>query len=95
MIAESRKYKIELKTVKTKEKANIFKELRRTKCSDPKTYQRILNGEKKNPEIPITLNQFYEHFKQLASDDTSVNNNINLQNIETESVMTTQQRRKY
>ena len=38
MISESRKYKIELKRVKTKEKSNIVKELRKTKCSDPKTY---------------------------------------------------------
>ncbi len=52
MITASRKYKIELKRVKTKEKSNVVKELRKTKNSDPKTYWRILNGQKKNPEVP-------------------------------------------
>lgn len=83
MITLSRKYKIELKRVKTKEKSCMVKELRKTKCSDPKTYWRILNGKKKKPDIPITLNQFYEHFKQLATDNTSVNNNTEFENIET------------
>ena len=84
MIKLSRKYKIELKRVKTKERSIIVQELRKTKCSDPKTYWRILNGKKTKPEIPITLNKFYDHFKQLATDDTLVNNNNEYENTETD-----------
>lgn len=84
MITASRKYKVELKRVKTKERSNVVKELRKTKNDDPKTYWRILNGQKKNPEIPISLNQFYEHFKQLAIDNTLANNSSELENIESD-----------
>ena len=84
MIIESKKYKIELKRVKTKERSNIVEELRKIKCNDPKTYWKILNGQKKNPEIPISLNQFYEHFKQLATDNNLVNSNTDLENTETD-----------
>ena len=86
MVAESRKYKIELKRVKNKERTNIVKELKRTKCSDPKSYWKILNGQKNNTEIPISLNQFHEHFNQIATDDNNiiVNNNTDLQNTETD-----------
>ena len=86
MVAESRKYKIKLKPVKNKKRTNIVKELKRTKCSDPKSYWKILNVQKNNTEIPISLNQFHEHFNQIATDDNNiiVNNNTDLQNTETD-----------
>ncbi len=43
-----------------------------------------MNGQKKNPEIPISLNQFYEHFKQLAIDSTLAYNSTELENTETD-----------
>ncbi len=68
MIEESKRYKGEFKRVKLKEKKKLIKKLRKNKGRDPKEYRRILNGKKKNMNIPITLNNFYDHFKQLAND---------------------------
>ena len=44
-----------------------------------------MNGQKKTPEIPISLNQFSEHFQQLATDNTSVNNNTDFEKTQTDS----------
>ena len=56
---------------------NLIKELRKNRSSDPKTYWRILKGQKKNTKIPITLDKFYDHFKQLANDDNNTDTAIN------------------
>lgn len=69
MIEKSREYKANLKRVKNKERDSLTKELRKCKSDDPKAYWKILNGQKRNGQIPLTSNEFYEHFKKLADDE--------------------------
>ena len=80
MIEKSRKYKVNLKRVKNKERDNLIKELRKCKSDDPKVYWKILNSQKRNCQVPITLNEFYEHFKQLAGDESYDNSDVDIIN---------------
>ena len=80
MIEKSRKYKVNLKRVKNKERDNLIKELRKCKSDDPKAYWKILNSQKRNCQVPITLNQFYEYFKQLAGDESYDNSDVDIIN---------------
>ena len=69
MTEKSKIYKKEIKRIRNKEKNDTLKKLRELKTKDFKSYWKILKANKKNNEIPIQLNDFYEHFKLLASDD--------------------------
>ena len=80
MIEKSKEYKANLKRVKNKERNNLIKELRKCKSDDPKAYWKILNNQKKNCQVPITLNEFFEHFKQLADDESYDNSDVNITN---------------
>ena len=82
MIEKSRKYKREIKRVKNKETINVVKQLRENKDKDPKSYWKILKGNKKNNEIPIELDKLYEHFKALSSENE---NEVGQENIECET----------
>ncbi len=78
MIEKSRKYKANLKRVKTKKRDNLIKELRKCRSDDPKAYWKILNSQRRNCQVPITLNELYEHFKQLACDESYDDSNVNI-----------------
>ena len=69
MISASKKYKGELKRVKNTEKMNVVKNLRETKAKDVKSFWNILKGANKSNEIPVRLQEFYEHFKALNNED--------------------------
>ena len=58
-------------------RTNLIKELKKNRSCDPKSYWKILNGPKKNCNIPRTLNYFYEYFKQLASANNDANDEVN------------------
>ena len=66
-----------MKRVKRNERTNLIKELRKSRSCDSKSYWKILNGPKKKCNIPISLNDFYEHFKQLASANNDASDEVN------------------
>lgn len=78
MKAASKHYKsVSRKAVKTHKKETI-KTLRNTKTKDPKKYWSIINGRKKNPTIPVSLETMRDHFEKLSAgcatqDDSSEN----------------------
>ena len=82
MKVKSKKYKKEITRVKNKENYNIVQKLRENKSKDPKSYWKILKGDRSNKESDITLDAFYDHFKGLLADDDQdmqdgINYNIN------------------
>ncbi len=68
MLCKSRKYKKELKRVKNKERIDLIKQLKHSKNKDPQAFWRIINGKKKD-DITISLDTFYEHFKNLNNEE--------------------------
>ncbi len=78
MIEKSKKYKAKLKRVKNKKRDNLIKVLRKGRSDDPKAYWKILNSQRRNCQVPITLNEFYEHFKMLAGDESYDASDMNL-----------------
>ncbi len=79
MKKKSINYEKEITRVKNKEKSQIVKKLRENKSKDPKSYWNILKGKQgSNKESDITLDVFYDHFKQLLSDGgNNTNDHIN------------------
>lgn len=65
MIEKSREYKANLKTVKNTERDSLICKLGKCKTDDLKAHWKILNSQKRDCQIPINLNEFYEHFKKL------------------------------
>ena len=69
MINKSKKYRQELKRVRIKQKNDMVNKLRANKIKDPAQYWKIIKGEKKKNDIPVTLENFYTHFKELSNED--------------------------
>ena len=48
-----------------------MKRLKDVITKDAKSYWKMLKANKRNNEIPVQLNEFYEHIKLLANDDSN------------------------
>ena len=68
MITKSKNYRREIKRVQNKQRTRVIKQLKENKSKDPSLYWKIIKGYKKGKDISITLNTFYEHFKQLSEE---------------------------
>lgn len=58
MINKSKKYRQEIKRIRTKQKRDMVKQLRENKTMDPTHYWKIIKGEKKTKDIPVILQNF-------------------------------------
>ena len=83
MIEKSKKYKAELKRVQSKQKENWVTKLKENKNKDPKIYWKLLKENDVNKsKTSLTLEDFYQHFKNLSEENNSVDEHI----VEPESV---------
>ena len=56
--------------IKKSKKWEKFKKSKKQRASgNPKEHWKVLNSKKEKWQIPITVNEFYDNFKQLVSDD--------------------------
>ena len=65
LAACSNRYKKELKKVANLQKNDFISSLRNAKTANPKLYWDLLQGAK-DKEIPISMQDLYEHFKDLS-----------------------------